>query len=59
MIDDIFEMIMKEARTRRPQALELSILMVLFEVIAKVTDGIKPLLADNIKSTHSTFRRTK
>lgn len=57
MIEEIFEMIMKEARTRRPEALEISILMVLLEVTAKVFDAFKPLQVEDIKSTRLTFTR--
>jgi len=57
MTEEIFEMIMKEARSRKGQALEQAILEVLLEVIAKVFDAIQPLQVDNIKSTRVKFTR--
>lgn len=57
MIDEIFEMIMKEARTRKGATLELQIMLVLFEVQEKVCGAIKTLKVDRIKSTRLKFRR--
>jgi len=57
MIDEIFEMIMKEARSRKSQSLEVQMMMVLFEVTEKVCGAIQTLKVDRIKSTRLTFRR--
>jgi len=58
MIDEIFEMIMKEARTRKGETPELQVLLVLLEVQEKVCGAIKTLKVDRIKSTRLKFRRT-
>lgn len=58
MVDEIFEMIMKEARSRKGETLELQMLLVMLEVQEKVCDAIKTLKVDRIKSTRLTFRRT-
>jgi len=57
MIEEIFEMIMKEARTRKGESLELDMMMVLLEVTDKVCNAIKTLKVDRIKTTRLTFRR--
>ena len=57
MIQEIFEMIMKEARSRKGESLEVQMMMVLFEVTDKVCGAIKSLKVDRIKSTRLTFRR--
>jgi len=57
MIEEIFEMIMKEARSRKGQNLDVDIMMVMFEVIDKVCDTWKTLKVEDIKSTRLKFRR--
>lgn len=57
MIDDIVEMIYKEARGRRDQDLDLALMMVLMEVTDKVLDAIKTVKVEKIKSTRLKFRR--
>ena len=57
MIDEIFEMIMKEARSRKGPSLETDIMMVLFELSDKVCDVIQTIKVDKIKRTRLTFRR--
>lgn len=57
MIEEIFEMIMKEARSRKGANLELDIMMVLLELTDKVCGAISSLKVDRIKSTRLTVRR--
>lgn len=57
MIDEIFEMIMKEARSRKGETLELQTLLVFLEVQEKVFAAVKTLTVDDIKKTRLTFRR--
>lgn len=49
MIDQIFEMIMKEARSRKGETLELQTLLVLLEVQEKVCGAIKILRTEKDK----------
>jgi len=49
MIEEIFEMIMKEARTRKGETLELQTLLVFLEVQEKVFAAIKTLRTQNTK----------
>ena len=56
MIDEIIDLITKEARTRRPQALDLSILMVSLEVMTKVFAAFEPLPLSDNKSNRFTLR---
>lgn len=57
MIEEIFEMITKEARSRKGESLELQMLLVLLEVQEKVCGAIKTLKVDRIKSTTPEVRR--
>jgi len=57
MMDEIFELIMKEATSRKDQAFEVAILEVLFELITRIFDAFKPLQVQDIKSTRLKFRR--
>lgn len=57
MIDQIFDMIMTEARTRKDQTLQLSTLIVLLEVQEKVISAVHALQVEDIKSTRLKFRR--
>ncbi|MBA7603966.1 hypothetical protein ES703_11084 [subsurface metagenome] len=57
MIEQIFEMICQEARSRKGQSLEIDMMMVLFEITEKVTNTILSLKVDRIKSTRLKFRR--
>jgi hypothetical protein len=57
MIDDIIEMIFKEARGRKNQDLDLALMRVLFEVTDKVCNAIKTVKVEKIKSTRLKFRR--
>lgn len=57
MIEEIFEMIMKEARTRKGETLELQVLLVLLEVQDKVCGAIKTLKVDRIKTAAVKSRR--
>ena len=57
MIDEIFEMLMKEARSRKGQNLEVDMMMVLFEVTDKVCSALKCLQVEDIKTTRLKFRR--
>ena len=59
MIDEIFEMIMKEARSRKGQDLQTAMMMVMFEVQDKVSAAINSITVERIKSTRLTFRRTQ
>ncbi|MBA7495642.1 hypothetical protein ES702_06231 [subsurface metagenome] len=57
MIDEIFEMMMKEARSRRGDSLTMDIMMVLFELTDKTCDAIRTIKVEDIKSTRLKFRR--
>lgn len=50
MIEEIFEMIMKEARSRKGHTLELQMLLVLLEVQEKVCGVLKTLRVDRNKT---------
>ena len=50
MLDDIIEMIFKEARGRKDQDLDLALMMVLFEVTDRICDAIKQVKVEKIKS---------
>lgn len=58
MIDQIFEMLMKEARSRKGLSLEVHMMMVLFELTDKVCNTWKTIRVEDIKSTRLKFRRT-
>jgi len=57
MIEEIFEMIMKEARSRKGLSLELNIMMVHFELLDKVCGAIKGLTVEDIRTVRLKFRR--
>jgi len=57
MVDEIFDMIMKEARSRKGETLELQMLLVLLEVQEKVCGAIKTLKVDRLKIGNFKFRR--
>lgn len=59
MIDDIFEMIMKEARRRKGESLEIDAMIVLLQVTHKVFDTIEAIKVEDIKSARPIFRRKK
>lgn len=58
MIEEIFEMIMKEARRRKGETLELQMLLVLLEVQEKVLGAIKTLKVDRTVTGNLKIRRT-
>jgi len=57
MIDEIVEMIFKEARGRKDESLDLALMMVLFEVTDRICDAIKEVKVEKIKSIRLKARR--
>ena len=57
MIDEIFELIMKEARTREDPSLYVNVLTVYSELSEKVFQAMTQFRVEDIKRTRLTFRR--
>ena len=57
MIDEIFEMIMKEARSRKGETPELQMLLVLLEIQEKVLGAITTLKMNRAETANLKYRR--
>lgn len=59
MIDVIFDLIMKEARSRKGEDLNHQVMIVLFDVTDKVLGAIQPALAMKLENISFTFTKDR